>query len=95
MELAEVLAFVRTADEHTWSVLIREMGVTRKARDHEAAKRFHIGELVSFELPDSGERLEGPIVKIARGRITLALASEQEGLLQHVGVPASMLQKCG
>jgi hypothetical protein len=94
MELEDALRFVRRTDSETWNLLVREMNLTRKRRDEESAKHFAVGEMVCFEPPPPARPLKGHIIKIGRGRFTLAVPSEQSGFLERVGVPASMIRRC-
>lgn len=71
MSLEEALEFIRKTDSDTWNLLVKEMNRTTKARAQEAAATFNIGELVSCDLPDQKEPLQGRIIKIDRGRVGL------------------------
>jgi hypothetical protein len=91
MFLEEALEFVRNTDSDIWNQLIKEMRRTTKRRDLEAGAHFNVGELVSCELPD--QTLRGRIIKIARGRVTLAVPSSRTGFLERIAVPASILHR--
>ena len=94
MTLEDALQFVRNTDNTEWNLLIREMGATRKRRDLEAAQKLSIGSLAFFEAPNPKDCQQGRIIKIARGRVTLAVPSQENGFLERIGVPASMVRQC-
>jgi hypothetical protein len=93
MSLEDALQFVRDTDDSTWSRLVQEMNATRKRRDLEAAKRLTVGNLAFFDAPDPTHSCKGRIINIARGRVTLAVASQESGFLERIGVPASMVRQ--
>lgn len=94
MSLEEALEFIRKTDSDTWNLLVKEMNRTTKARAQEAAATFNIGELVSCDLPDQKEPLQGRIIKIDRGRVTLAVPSQQTGFMERISVPGTMVRRC-
>jgi hypothetical protein len=94
MTLNDALEFVRNSNGDGWNLLIAEMGQTRKRRDLAAAEKLAVGEWAAFEPPDPKDALKGRIIKIARGRVTLAVPSEESGFLERIGVPASMVRRC-
>jgi hypothetical protein len=92
MDLNDVLEFVRNTDRNVWNPLIAEMKETRKRRDLEAAENFSIGDLVVFQTPRPEDCRKGRIIKIARGRVSLAV--RQGTGFFAVGVPARMVRHC-
>ena len=91
MNLDEALASVRTADPDTWNLIIREMNLTRKRRDEEAARRLTVGMSARFEPPPPGQAVEGRVVRVGRSRVILLVASGESGALERISVPASMV----
>jgi hypothetical protein len=73
----------------------RKMVAARRRRDLQAAKRLTVGILaVLVGIDGKASREKGPIVKIARGRATVALPSSVKGgVLEHT-VPASLVRMC-
>jgi hypothetical protein len=94
MSLEDALQFVKDTTDIEWSLLIREMNATRKRRDLEAAQKLSVGSLAFFEAPDPKDCRKGRIVNITRGRVTLAVPSQESGFLERIGVPASMVRQC-
>lgn len=94
MTLEDALQFVRNTEDNVWNLLIREMSATRKRRDLEAAKNLTVGNMALFEASDPKDCRKGRIINIARGRVTLAVPSEESGFLERIGVPASMVRQC-
>jgi hypothetical protein len=91
MTVEEALEFVKNSNEDDWDLLTAEMGRTRKQRDMAAAEGLSIGEWVVFEPPDPKSALKGRIIKIARGRVTLAYLSQRSGSVRRVEVAARMV----
>jgi hypothetical protein len=94
MTLEEALEFVKNGNEDDWNLLNTEMSQTRQQRDLAAAERLSIGEWVVFEPPDPKGALKGRIIKIARGRVTLAYLSQRSDSIRRVEVPARMVRRC-
>jgi hypothetical protein len=92
--LEEAVNFVRNSSHNDWSVLITEMNLTRKRRNQAAAEKLAIGDWVVFEPPDPKDAFKGRVIKIARGRVTLAVPSEESGFLERISVSASMVRRC-
>ena len=94
MSLEQALEFIRETDRDTWNLLIKEMNRTSKVRAQKAAASFNVGELVSCDLPDQKEPMQGRIIKIDRGRVTLAVPSQQTGFMERISVPGTMVRRC-
>ncbi len=92
MDLNEALEFVRSTDSNVWKRLVAEMNETTKRRDLEAAKNFSISDLVEVQAHKEEDSRKGRVVKIARGRLTLAV--HQGTGFSTLSVPASMVRHC-
>jgi hypothetical protein len=92
MNLEAVLQFVRMSDQQALAVIFKEIALTRKGRDEQAARQFSVGNMVVFQLSDKS--FKGRILAIKRrGRIVLE-CSDGDHQHAHVRVPASMLMRC-
>jgi hypothetical protein len=93
MSLADALEFVRNTDREDWDRMIAEMKNTLKQRDLAAARKLTIGEAVVFNPPNSNDRREGRIIRIARERVVLAIRSQEGEVLERISVPASLVHR--